>query len=352
MRTNENKGAFLGGELAGLGIVFSLARKHFLVLLVVAYAFSHFVPGFGQLLRKPFFQSSEVSFVNVMLSCVLLTLGLSAPLRELKQVVRYSRSIGSFYALRLAVVMVFAILSGLAPASCVGIFVGFIVICAAPTAASSASWSLQLGSSRTTTIALILGTTLFSVLLGPLLLTSAEMLASPSIAEELASMKQMFTASFVLPWVVFPVIVGMSWRSFAPLSAAAARSIGQRLNPVLLLLLNYANAASSFPKIAEALGVEQALTVVVGTIVLFSMLTFMSSVVASRTTDSDEERLSQSIGTSMSNTGLMLLIATLAMPDRIEVHLPIVVYTFVQHLGTAWRGRTGSGRGNESPEWN
>ena len=45
--------------------------------------------------------------------------------------------------------------------------------------------------------------------------------------------------------------------------------------------------------------------------------------------------MSTLIGTSMSNTGFMFVIASMALPTRADIHLPIIAFTFVQHLGLA-----------------
>lgn len=326
----------------------SFARRHFLTLLLVAYVFSYFFPTLGQLIRKPIFHASEVSCVNFMLGFVLLTLGLSTSFQSdrlrapsnrvqdcLELVVGQAKWVGFFYLVRFVVALFVGMLTSLVADSYVGILVGFVLLCAAPTAASSASWSLELDASKTTTIALILGTTILSLVLGTGMLATVEFVATSSCNEDLARLKQTFSASFMLPWVIAPLLAGMFWRNVAPISAEKCRSVGVQLNPLVLLLLNYANAASSFPKLANSFSVNQSAIVVLGAVTLFLILASVSHLLSQRVSSSDAERVSQTIGTSMSNTGLLLMMATLALPGRLDVHLPIIVYTFVQHLGVA-----------------
>ncbi len=315
------------------------ARQHFLALLVVAYVCSVFFPHLGLLIRTPLFSGSEISSINFMLAAVLLTLGLSTPLDGLKQIAGNLRAVSLFYVVRITAALLVALATHFVVDSQIGNFVGLIMVCVAPTAASSASWSLQLGSCKTTTIALILGTTLLSLLIGPAILALTEVLATTKCTEDLTLLRQYFSAGFALPWVVLPTVAGMAWKSLLPATASKCRDVGLQLNPVLLLLLNYANAASSFPKIAETFSMEQSLICLAGTAALFAILAYASQRIGRKFTKSKEQLDSQMIGTAMSNSGLMLVMATLAMPDRLDVHLPIIVYTFIQHLGVARRSR-------------
>jgi len=231
-----------------------LVRQYFLALLVLAYGCSFCFPWLGQRLRTEFSSATEVSCVHLMLSVLLLTLGLSVRLDKPTQILAQARWIGLFFLVRMLAVILLAVSLGWVASTYTGSVVGFVLLLAAPSAASSAGWSLHWKASQTTSAALSIGTTLLSLVFGPLCLTVAGAIgqgvgALGSGIVDLEQLRHSFRVSFVVPWVVLPTFVGVAWRWLAPRSAERIRSMGHLANPLILLLLNYSNAATSLSKI-------------------------------------------------------------------------------------------------------
>ena len=214
----------------------AFVRQHFLVLLLAAYLLASVFPNLGAMLREPFLDGAEMSGVHIMLSILLFTLGLSTSWREISQIGRELKWVGSFFFIRGIVACLLAVLSFWVPTELTGLMAGLILLLVAPTAASSSGWSLQLGSSRTTTAALILGTTLMCVVLGPVLLFVCSLIAVPETSQSLGLFRDSFQVRFVVPWVVLPMIAGMTFRTVAPDCAQRVRGWGQAVAPLVLLL--------------------------------------------------------------------------------------------------------------------
>ena len=313
----------------------AFVRQHFLVLLLAAYLLASVFPNLGTLLREPFLDGAEMSGVHIMLSVLLFTLGLSTPWREISHIGHEFKWVGSFFLIRAIAACLLAVLSFCVATELTGLMAGFILLLVAPTAASSSGWSLQMGASRTTTAALILGTTLMSVVLGPVLLFTCSLVAAPETSQALGFFRDSFQVRFVVPWVVLPMIAGMTLRSVSPEFAQRVRGWGLAVTPLVLLLLNYSNASLSLPKFATEFSGNYLMFVLVGAVLVFVLLSSASWLSSGRTSAGRGQRVSVLIGTSMSNTGFILLIASLAMPSRADIHLPIIVFTFIQHLGVA-----------------
>ena len=312
-----------------------LIRRHLLVLLVAAYFCSTFFPRPGLWLRAPFSTASQVSLIHLMLATLLFTLGLSISWSRIGEVIGECKWVGVTLAVRLATCVALILLAHLVPIGLSATIVGFVLVMAAPTAASSSGWSMQLGCSESVTVAVIMGTTIVSVISAPLILALGVYLGPDSTAQSLGLLRDVFDASFVLPWVVMPTLLGISIRSVFPNEAVSLRNIGHALSPIILLLLNYSNGSSSLPQLRESHSISAASVTIAGCIGLFTIVSLCTSLLSGWMGADRSQRLSAILGAGMCNTGLALVVATMAMPKEVEIHLAIIVYTFVQHFSVA-----------------
>lgn len=310
-------------------------RRHLLVLLVAAYFCSTYFPQPGLWLRAPFSTSSHVSLIHLMLATLLFTLGLSISWSRIGEVIGECKWVGVTFAVRLAACVALILAAHLMPVELSATIVGFVLIMAAPTAASSSGWSMQLGCSESVTLAVIMGSTIANVISAPLILALGIYLGPDSTAQPLGFLREVFDASFVLPWVVMPTLLGISVRSVIPNRAESLRNSGHAISPIILLLLNYSNGSSSLPQLRESHSMLAASATIAGCIGLFTMVSLSTHWLAGWLGADRSQRLSASLGAGMSNTGLALVVATMAMPKEVEIHLAIIVYTFVQHFSVA-----------------
>ena len=314
------------------------------------------VPSYGLALRQPLIEKAHFSSVHFMLAALLFTLGLSVPLGELMRIRDAWRWLGGYLSIRLFVVAFlswtcrgyFNESSGGFPADSWGPIVGLLLVAAAPTAASSAGWSMQMKASKSLTAILILGTTLMSIAVVPFCLAAAASAMGGDAGNAVSAIRQNFSAAFVLPWVFCPVVVGMATRACAPRLAVRLRKLGHYCNPFVLLLLNYSNGATSLSRWSESMSTAASIATLGGAVGMFVVLCLLGTSLGKLLRADRSVRDSFTIGASMSNTGLILVVATLALPDRVEVHLPIIFYTFVQHIGVALFGRSKFVQGPDS----
>lgn len=315
--------------------VTTLIRRHLLVLLVVAYLGSTFIPQPGLWLQAPFSTASRVSLIHLMLATLLFTLGLSISWNRLFEVIRECKWVGITLAARLAVCGLLFLLTPMLPLAFSSTMVAFILIMATPTAASSSGWSMQLGCSESVTIAIILGTTMASVVTAPLILALGVELGPIITSEPLGLLREVFDPNLVLLWVLLPTLLGISTRSVFPNRGETLRGFGYAISPIVLLLLNYANASSSLPQLREAPSISTALATIVGCIALFTSISTGVNLFANYLGADRSRRLSLILGAGMCNTGLALIVATQAMPKEVEIHMAIIAYKFVQHFSVA-----------------
>lgn len=328
------------GTLHGkLNAALSFVRTHLLVLLVVAYLCSTFFPEPGLRLRATFSTASHVSLIHLLLATLLFTLGLSVSWDRTGEVVRECKWLGAALAVRLAACLTLAFVSRIAfadsPAGLSGLLVGLILVMAMPTAASSSGWSMQLGCNQSVTVALIIGMTVFSVVSAPIMLAASGWLAAEGAARELRLLRTAFDAQSLFALVLMPTLLGISTRSLAPQFAIKLREFGVAISPVLLLLLNYSNGSISLPQLRSSLSFLSATTLLLGCVGLFVTVAVVTKLVTGWLRAERATQLSAILGTGMSNTGLALTLATLAMQEQVELHLAIIVYTFIQHFSVA-----------------
>lgn len=321
-------------------------RRHLLVLLVAAYFCSTFFPTPGLWLQAPFSTASRVSLIHVMLATLLFTLGLSISWNRLHEVIRECQSAGIVLVVRMAMCGLLILLTPVFPTAFTAAMVGFILIMATPTAASSSGWSMQLGCNESVTIAIILGTTIASAVTAPLILSFGAQMPPEAAGEALSLLREVFDPGLVLYWVLIPTLLGISTRSLFARRAETLRKFGHAISPVVLLLLNYANASSSLPQLREAPSISTAAATVIGCIVLFTSTTCLIRLASIMIGADRSRRLSLILGAGMCNTGLALIVATQAMPKDVEIHMAIIAYKFVQHFSVAILARM-----PESKQW-
>ncbi len=110
--------------------------------------------------------------------------------------------------------------------------------------------------------------------------------------------------------------------------------------------MNYANASSSLPQLRFQIDPAYLSGVAAGCALLFLSLVMTTMWATSKCGAERPQQLSIVLGTCMSNTGLALVLATVALPSHMGVHVAIIAYTFVQHLGVAMLSK----RWNDMPE--
>ena len=312
----------------------SRSKRYLLPLLAGTYVLATFVPEPGRWFRAPLAAGLEATPVHILLGMLLFALGLSTPWARVGDLLQHGKWIGLSLLFRGTLFCAIALSIPVVPSQWSIGAAGFLLLLAMPSAASSSGWCLHIGSSQSVCLAMIAGTTLATTLTAPLLLRIGAALAPAEIAVVVADILAACELDFVLAWILGPMLLGMTLCSWAPAIGSQIQRLERPAAPIAFLL-NYANASSSLPQLRVVTDATFVLGLFVGCIVLFITLAAITMWSTSRLNAGSPKRISTVLGTCMSNTGLALVLATVALPTDVTLHLAIIMYTFVQHLGVA-----------------
>ncbi len=277
--------------------------------------------------------------VNLLLAALLFNTGLAVPLGELMQLTRSPRLILLGLSIRIttcALILLLALSAGILFHGQLWdqILLGFILVTIMPVANSSAGWSHHSEAN----VGLSMWLILISVLLSPWLIPGLLQLASRLTPEEMESsylvLAQGYAGSFVMTWVVIPAILGMLCRSlFLQTRYQTLKAWIKLTTFVCLVLLNYANGSVSLPEVLRR-GHGLMITFTLLSAVVLCGLLFAATWGVGRLCQlSMKDRLSVMYSSAMSNTGVALVLVTTLLPLNQALHLVVIFYTLMQHIG-------------------
>jgi BASS family bile acid:Na+ symporter len=321
-------------------------HRHFLWLLLGAYAAAALVPGPGlwlkdlTLLEFHFLgEGVRVTLPMLMLAVLLLNAGLGADTSRPRELLRGVPLLGAGLAANLLIPFTFtaavalALLSYHEPDEAQAIVVGLALVAAMPVAGSSTAWSQNNNGDLSLSLALVLLSTLLSPLTTPVVLRAASWLSTGEYARELRGLAAGGTSAFLLACVALPSLLGILGRHLAGgAKIDRARPQFKLVNYLVLLLLNYGNGAASLPQ-AVAYPDWDFLAVILVVTVALCVLAFSAGWWLGRLLGADRaRRTALMFGLGMSNNGSGLVLAGLALTAHPQAMLPILVYNLVQHL--------------------
>jgi BASS family bile acid:Na+ symporter len=213
------------------------------------------------------------------------------------------------------------------------ILVGLALIGAMPIAGSSTAWS-QNGEGRLAlSLGLVLGSTLLSPLVTPLGLHAVGLVTHGDYAEDLHELAQAGSTSFVAIAVVAPTVLGLVLRGMLG-AARVERALPtlKALNLVVLLTLNYANAAVALPQVVRQPDWDFAalIALITASLCIASFAVGWALPRAFRAERADQTAMMFGLG--MNNNGTGLVLASQALADHPLVMLPIIFYNLTQQI--------------------
>ena len=138
--------------------------------------------------------------------------------------------------------------SGTTPTRCRVSWPGWRWSASMPIAGSSTAWSQNADGDMTLSLGLVLGSTFLSPLVTPMAIHIVGFLATGDYSKGLHRLASGHTESFLAVGVLVPSVLGLAaGRLLGPARVAAAKSDLKLLNSLILLMLNYSNAAISLP---------------------------------------------------------------------------------------------------------
>jgi BASS family bile acid:Na+ symporter len=321
-------------------------RDNLLWLLLGSYAVAAAWPGPGLAARalslgevSVFGERTRLSLPLMLLSALLFNAGLGLPIDRLRGLARRPSALVAGLAANLVVPIIYILGVTLAmrpwhnPDEVQNILVGLALVASMPIAGSSTAWAQNADGDLALSLGLVLGSTLLSPLTTPLALHAVGWMARGDYAESLHALATGGAGAFLAVGVALPSLLGMTVRLLlgGPRVAAATPAL-KVANGLVLLFLNYANAAISLPQ-AIAQPDFDFLAATLAIVAGLCVLAFAAGwSIAGCLGLGRDRRAALMFGLGMNNNGTGLVLASMALADHPRVMLPIIFYNLVQHL--------------------
>lgn len=321
---------------------------HNLIWLVIgSYGLAILFPALGLSLRsiefiriQPFSTISPlvISLPLLMLAVLLFNAGISVDMRELLQTWQHPKMLISGLLGNSLIPLCFIILVSIFLPwrnleEVQQILVGLAFIAAMPIAGASTAWTQNSNGNLALSLSLVLVTTLLSPLFTPLIFHSIGFVTIGDYSEDLHEIASIQTILFLGIWVIFPTVLGIIIRHFLHQNTVdAMKPYLKFCNYGVLLLLNYMNATTVLPKIATNPDIDFLVLIVLIT-VLFGIVMFSAGYYLAYFFKANRNSaLSLMFCFGMSNNGIALTLASVALADHSEIMIPIIIYNLIQHL--------------------
>jgi BASS family bile acid:Na+ symporter len=295
----------------------------------------------------------DVSLLMILLAVLLFNAGLGMRVEQISRVLRCWTVMAAGLLANVAVPVFYiaAIAAAMRawhnPDETQSILVGLALVASMPIAGSSTAWAQNANGNLAVSLGLVLFSTILSPLVTPTALDLLGGLTTGQYAEALEGLGAYGTGGFLGLWVVMPSLVGIAMRAWlGEARVAAGKPVIKLANGLVLLVLNYANAAVSLPQVLGAPDPDYLLISLAITAGL-CLITFAFAYGLGRVLQTDRDvTVSLMFGLGMNNNGTALVLAALALAQFPRVMLPIIFYNVLQHVAAGivhgWMTTSGS----------
>jgi BASS family bile acid:Na+ symporter len=330
-----------------LVVMTSFIHKHFLLILIGAYALSALFPRLGLALRKVQFGNvtwpdgsrTDLSLVLLMLSFLLFNAGVAIKVEELIALRRRPAvPIAGFAANTLVPIALILSLHGVmqlwhSSDELQNLLVGLALIVSMPVAGSSTAWAQNANGNMSLSLALVFLSTVTSPITTPVVLRLFGYLTQNDYAEDLGELASQGTSGFMMLTVVLPSLAGITVHLVCGEGEIRSFRVALKFaNYIVLLLLNYSNASTALPQAFGNPDLDY-LVFIGGTTFVLCIVAYGTGWLLSwwlRVSRSDQASLMFGLG--MYNTGTGLVLATSALSAHPAVLLPLIFYTLMQQV--------------------
>jgi BASS family bile acid:Na+ symporter len=213
------------------------------------------------------------------------------------------------------------------------ILVGLALVGSMPIAGASTAWAQNANGNLALSLGLVLLTTFLSPLLTPLVLHAVGFVTSGDYSSDLHELASDGVVSFLGVWVLLPSVLGILTRRLMGESRYAdRRDLLKLVNYLVLILLNYSNAALTLP---DALSRHDwdFLALILFIVTALCLVAFAAGYLIAHYFHADRNsKVSLMFALGMNNNGTGLVLASVALANHPQVMLPIIFYNLVQHL--------------------
>ena len=321
-------------------------QRHLLWFLIAAYVIAVVFPIPGLWIRNVSFgeiaiyqQKTKISLLMIMLAILMFNAGLGLKISHIKKFFekKYLLLAGLVANITIPIIYIFGVTVLMRlwsePIEAQYILVGLALVAAMPIAGGSTAWAQNANGNLALSLGLVLFSTILSPIITPVAFNIFGEMASEEFEKVLQGLAVYGSGAFLGLWVVLPSLLGIAVR----LIVAEDWVVGgipylKFINSIVLLLLNYSNAAVSLPQaIADQDYDFLAVTLVISAglcLTLFAAGYGMSRLLKLNRT----ERVSLMFGLGMNNNGTGLVLASLALSSYPNIMVPIIFYNLVQHI--------------------
>ena len=316
-------------------------------LLLLAYCLAAVLPGFGLLLRQcqvgqmQYFDGSKltISLPLLMLAFLLFNAGLGIRAREILGILqRPTVLFVGFLANMIVPIFLIVALGGLmhlwhSSDELQNFLVGLALIVSMPIAGSSTAWSQNANGNMSLSLGLVFLSTILCPFTTPLVLHVFGNITIGDYSEDLHELAAQGTNAFMMLTVVMPALLGIAVHfCLGEARTAKVKPALKLVNFIVLLLLNYSNAATSLPQAFNKPDPDYLVFIFFTTLFLCATA-FGAGWLIARLLKSDKgEQAALMFGLGMNNNGTGLVLAAAALADHPAVLLPMIFYTLVQQI--------------------
>ena len=323
-----------------------LLHRHLLWFLIAAYVIAVVFPIPGLWIRDVSFgeitiyqQKTNISLLMIMLAILMFNAGLGLKISHIKKFFekKYLLLAGLVANITIPIIYIFGVTVLMRlwyePLEAQHILVGLALVAAMPIAGGSTAWAQNANGNLALSLGLVLFSTILSPIITPVAFNIFGEMASEEFEKVLQGLAVYGSGAFLGLWVVLPSLLGIAVR----LIVAEDWVVGgipylKFTNSIVLLLLNYSNAAVSLPQ-AIADQDYDFLAVTLGISAGLCLTLFAAGYGMSRLLKLDRtERVSLMFGLGMNNNGTGLVLASLALSSYPNIMVPIIFYNLVQHI--------------------
>jgi bile acid:Na+ symporter, BASS family len=320
--------------------------RHFLAILFASYAAAALWPAPGLAIRTLSLGRvglgpvrTDASLPLVMLACLLFNAGLAVDTSKLGGFLRRPRTLAAGLSANIGFPILFILSISWwlqlwhNEDEVQNILVGLALVASMPIAGSSTAWSQNADGDMTLSLGLVLGSTFLSPLVTPLALHAVGFVATGDYSEDLHELASGHTESFLAVGVLAPSVLGIlaGW-ALGRARVAAIKPYVKVINSLVLLALNYSNAAISLPQAVADPDLDF-LAVTLAIVGGLCVLAFAAGWGTARLLGAGrEQQIAMMFALGMNNNGTGLVLASMALADHPRVMLPIIFYNMVQHL--------------------
>ncbi len=284
-------------------------------------------------------QKTNISLLMIMLAILMFNAGLGLKISHIKKFFekKYLLLAGLVANITIPIIYIFGVTVLMRlwsePLEAQYILVGLALVAAMPIAGGSTAWAQNANGNLALSLGLVLFSTILSPIITPVAFNIFGEMASEEFEKVLQGLAVYGSGAFLGLWVVLPSLLGIAVR----LIVAEDWVVGgipylKFINSIVLLLLNYSNAAVSLPQaIADQDYDFLAVTLVISAGLCLTL--FAAGYGMSRLLKLDRtERVSLMFGLGMNNNGTGLVLASLALSSYPNIMVPIIFYNLVQHI--------------------